>query len=157
MSEIKALYKLRAAGRNMAKGRNLENHEECNLLLVLADEIQAEVDERFVELPTCSDGIIRLGDDIGNEHYNIGVIDAIAFTADGYEVYSDGNGWAVRGDERHVRPRTLEDVIYDIAVNSVQVERYLNGVPVIGVDKGQLRDEIELREGELREVLGAAE
>lgn len=38
MSEIKALKKLRAAGRNMAKGRNLENHEECNLLFVIADD-----------------------------------------------------------------------------------------------------------------------
>lgn len=51
MSEIKALGKLRAAARNMAKGRNLENHEECNLLLVIAGEIEAEIAERFVELP----------------------------------------------------------------------------------------------------------
>ena len=51
MSEIKALETLHTAARNMAKGRNLESHEECNLLLLIADEIEAEIAERFVELP----------------------------------------------------------------------------------------------------------
>lgn len=57
----------------------------------------------------------------------------------------------------HEKPRTLEDVVYDIAINSVEVDRYSDGIPVLGVDRGQLRDEIEKHEAELREKLGGAE
>lgn len=37
---LESLEKLRTAARNMAKGSNLENHDECNLLLIIADEIR---------------------------------------------------------------------------------------------------------------------
>lgn len=48
---MKSIDKLRTAARNMAKGRNLENHEECNLLLVIADEIEAEIGRDYMKLP----------------------------------------------------------------------------------------------------------
>lgn len=115
MSEIKALEKLRAAGRNMAKDRNLENHEECNLLLVIADEIQAEIDERFMELPIGADGkLIHVGDEVGiKDDRCIGVVTGIGQG-------DDPRVWVLLKNKhvsssyfacfiKHVR--TLEDVI----------------------------------------------
>ena len=62
---MNALEKLRAAARNMAKGRNLENHEEYNLLLVIADEIEAEVAESYLPLPVDRNGeVLRIGDEV---------------------------------------------------------------------------------------------
>ena len=43
-----SIEKLRTAARNMAKGMNLEEHEECNLLLIIADEIEREIAEKYV-------------------------------------------------------------------------------------------------------------
>jgi len=45
---IESIEKLRTSARNMAKGSNLANHEECNLLLIIADEIEAEIAERYM-------------------------------------------------------------------------------------------------------------
>ena len=47
---MESIEKLRTAARNMAKGMNLEEHEECNLLLVIADEIERERKQRINEL-----------------------------------------------------------------------------------------------------------
>ncbi|MBQ6411165.1 MAG: hypothetical protein IJI16_04365, partial [Atopobiaceae bacterium] len=60
---MEGIEKLRTAARNMAKGRNLEEHEECNLLLVIADEIEREIAEKYMELPVDTDGVpIKPGD-----------------------------------------------------------------------------------------------
>lgn len=42
---MESIEKLRTVARNMAKGMNLENHEECNLLLIIANEIEREIAE----------------------------------------------------------------------------------------------------------------
>lgn len=116
MSEIKALEKLRAAGRNIAKGSNLENHEKCNLLLVIADEIQAEIDERFMELPVDADGVPwtleteSFVDDTGRE---------VVFS--GLEVDYAGR-WRIRSNCvlhdpsvcRHVKPDPLKELLTEM-------------------------------------------
>lgn len=119
MTNIKALDKLRAAGRNMAKGRNLENHEECNLLLVIADEIEAEVSERFVELPCDADGVpIHVGDclQLGDTH---GKVVALTYCpANGklpWEWQCDTGDWYNTAFAYHYKPRTLEDVLKELA------------------------------------------
>ena len=106
MSELNALEELRTAARNMAKGRNLENHEECNLFLIIADEIEAEIAERYMELPCDADGVpIRVGDELKG-----------GFTVDyvsPHWVFAVGRGAKHDGSCRHVKPRTLEDVLND--------------------------------------------
>ena len=60
---LESIEKLRTAARNMAKNRNLKEHEECNLLLCIANEIEAEISESYVLLPVDADGIpIHVGD-----------------------------------------------------------------------------------------------
>lgn len=110
MSEIKALGKLRTAARNMAKGRNLENHEECNLLLLIADEIEREIVEHYMELPVDADGVpIHVGDIL--ERVDGGPIQQACCI--GPYGFNDAPIWCAR-DFRHVKPRTVEDVLCDM-------------------------------------------
>lgn len=123
MSEIGALEKLRTAARNMAKGRNLENYEECNLLLIIADEIEAEIAERYMLLPCDADGApIHVGDVMEYENPND---EDKPFTVIG--VNNDGDVFHCLEDKRlvptcislanclrHHSPRTVEDVLRDV-------------------------------------------
>ena len=125
MGEIKALEKLRTAARNMAKGRNLENHEECNLLLIIADEIEAEIAERFMELPVDADGtLVKAGDTVyitrdmplvGLDKKDVYVVRGIGLDL-AWIVKKGGNALdtcVYTNELRHVKPRTLEDVLCD--------------------------------------------
>lgn len=129
MSTIKAIDKLRTAARNMAKGRNLENHEECNLLIIIADEIEAEVEERYMPLPLDADGVpIRVGDKLTFNMNDPGI-------CTGYDWLKSDGKWmiVVRRDwhngcvflahdkAHHVKPSTLEDMLADFVNSSVRV------------------------------------
>lgn len=126
MSGLIALDKLRIVAR-MAKGRNLENHEECNKLLVIADEIDGEIAERFMERPVDAGGVpIRMGDAVEGELLDgttvMGTVCAFHFYDDEpdsvfvhVDVDADG-GWTIKDLRltrcRHVKPRTLENVLF---------------------------------------------
>ena len=122
-------------------------------VLHFADEIEAEIAESYMELPKDAEGLpIHVGDRITLPR---GEETTVQFVAPDCVLPASPVSYYMAVGCRHVKPRTLEDVIYDIAIKSVQVERYIEGVPVLDVDKGQLRDELELHEGEIRELLGA--
>lgn len=59
-------------------------------------------------------------------------------------------------DLKAAKPRTLEDVIYDIAINSVEMSTYAaDGVPrMLGINADYLRDGIEEHMDEIRGLLG---
>lgn len=118
----------------------------------LPDEIQAEVDERYMPLPVDADGVpIHVGDVLENGEYK-GAVTDMSWDGRFWHIYH-GSIAIAPCDYTHVKPHTLEDVIYDIAINSVQLERYENGIPVVGVNKDQLRDEIETHVDEIRELM----
>jgi len=111
---LESIEKLRTAARNMAKGRNLEHHEDCNLLLIIADEIEREISEKYLELPVDADGVpIHVGDcmsSVGGSIY--GKVTGISAC-----VYIDGE--LVNGIQlSHVKSRTVEDVLRDFGVNA---------------------------------------
>ena len=118
MSELKSLEKLRTAARNMAKGSNLESHEECNLLLIIADEIEHEIAERYMEMPFDSDGVlIKLGDRLV-EHE-----DGHEFTVNGVQIWGNTYEWWAYQENgiqapamrcTHAKSRTLEDMLCDL-------------------------------------------
>ena len=117
---MESVDKLRTAARNMAKGRNLENHEECDLLLVIADEIEAEIDSRYMLLPVDADGVpIHVGDvmcsaGIREKGHKVFVS---AIFEDGFVEYGNYNGLIGplrQEDWVHVKTRTLTDVLCDL-------------------------------------------
>ena len=147
MSDITALKRLRIAARNTAKGRNLENHEECNLWLVIADEIQAEVDSRFIELPLDADGVpIRVGDTvewlIKNGEYEVAAVGELV----ALKINDSGCVAIAPNMLRHVKPRTLEEVLEDYADKHYKLVRNGNG--------GMVADETRKAATEIRELLG---
>lgn len=131
MSEIKALEKLRDY---QLYDKTEEYTAFVQLGSVLADEIQAEVDERFMELPLDADGVpIRLEDELEyvGRVFAIGpkVVFAKRGFADGhYEVEAYSSDVC-----RHVKPRTMFDVLAE-------------------VENGELS--IDKAEAEIRELLG---
>lgn len=90
----------------------------------IADRIEAELSERYMKLPVDADGVpIHVGDTL--EH----VPGGWAFTADMLEIDRWGNHARMNGQSRipceccrHVKPRTIEDVLLDAGVSRACVE-----------------------------------
>ena len=125
MSEIKALERLhkdadhitdQAQGYDYSRVRNLVRH--------YADAIQAEVDERFMELPVDADGVpIRVGDTVEwlvkNGDYEVVAVGELV----ALKLGEDGSFTIAADALRHVKPRTLEDALADMANNiAMQVD-----------------------------------
>ena len=88
----------------------------------IADEIEREIAERYMELPLDADGVpVKLGDTIGE----VDNCDRYTFTVEGYtSALPDGIGELMLVDDhddcwypsecRHVNPRTIEDVLREL-------------------------------------------
>lgn len=88
----------------------------CDMLI---DEVEAEIAERFIELPVDADGVpIRVGDELYN-----GEVIAFGGLAEGGVVFvhrgfEDGNYILeafASNVTHHVKPRTVEDVLREFA------------------------------------------
>jgi hypothetical protein len=120
MSEIKALEKLRRL-TIYDKG---EKYTACLDAGSIADEIEAEIAERYIELPVDADGVpIRVGDKL--ECHANGYDGAFTVFAIGNDVVVGNHDteWIVRNPSKwfhiasfcmHVKPRTLEDVLREM-------------------------------------------
>lgn len=161
MSEIKALEKLRECANHESAGFfvNLEqafglSRYKCGdstvkpnggmILNAIADEIEAEISDRYMLLPMDTDGVpIRVGDicKMNDERFEV------------RQLRTDGDyWWAVdRLGEfymakfcRHVKSRTLEDIVQDAI-------QYGFSYGKAGMDVSEQRDKYA---DEIRELLG---
>lgn len=87
----------------------------CNKVRELADEIEREIAERYMLLPVDADGVpIRVGDEVvmnvDNKKTSVQFVAPNCFMQTSPVVYHMGAGC------RHVKPRTLEDVLKDYAL-----------------------------------------
>lgn len=120
MSEIKALEKLR---EKISLDVNNPWSDLKGDLLAMCDKVEAEITERYIELPRLCDGIIKPGDTIESLYDGesfIKDVDALIWDGDRWDFdLSDEDGdtrdCASLDDfyecSRHVKPRTLEDVL----------------------------------------------
>lgn len=138
MSMIKAVDKLRKNLREWVGTDRWETLGTQAKFDALADEIEAEIEERYILLPLDADGVpIRVGD-------------VLESRANGYDgtltVFSVGNGivvgdhdieWIMQNPGKwfhvasfctHIKPRTLEDVLSDFAVTLTKASDKTNGV-----------------------------
>ena len=126
MSEIKTLDGLRDWVSHIDENPHLGELTDTGKfgLRNIADAIQAEVDERFIELPVDADGVPILLDDVvepdGDEPFEVR---ALMLDASGWFVIERlGSNWAAK-QVHHVKPRTLEDALADMANNiAMQVD-----------------------------------
>lgn len=123
--------------------------------LMLANAIEREIAERFVELPVDADGVpIRVGDVVASDYEMPTKVTCIDMSlAEGEEPawvlmwgdpmrYGDeDNDWGSFPDQpssyRHVKPRTIEDVLTDLAED---VERGCPPLNAVAKYIGQLRE-----------------
>lgn len=113
---MESIEKLRTSARNMAKGRNLANHEECNLLLIIADEIEAEIESRYMPRPCDMDGVpVKIGDELSHDGFARNfIVHSYELTDGAWSVWDVANGATHLCQAcRHVNPRTIEDVLID--------------------------------------------
>lgn len=126
MSEIKALEKLRnldgCIDIPMLKIKlcaNTNTHNVIDALGVIADEIEAEIAERFMELPCDADGVpICVGDYLQLGETRGEVVALTYCPANGklpWEWQCDTGDWYNTAFSRHVKPRTLEEMLLDLA------------------------------------------
>ena len=102
------------------------------------NEIEREISERYMELPVDADGVpIHIGDEL----------DAYGITFTAYAIsenyiYNERMlGSLVTGGKHHAEPRTIEDVLMDLAVGVFENDGYDN-------------EDIKRYADELRELMG---
>lgn len=115
---MESIEKLRTVARNMAKGMNLENHEECNLLLIIADEIEREIAEKYIELPVDADGVpICVGEDVvrTNDRLQPEVVRVIGVSGGSVFFKHDGRiKQNVAHNLHHAKPVTAKSMVLDV-------------------------------------------
>lgn len=142
MSKVKALEKLRNM-HELGCGCDYETCISCSIpqeMEKIADEAEAEIAERFAELPLDADALlIQVGDKLVNG------VGGIVYTV--ANLIFDGRNWLYEsGDNRfpckgarHYKPQTLEDVLCkaladascagaDIVRNLTPFEPYVTGL-----------------------------
>ena len=165
MTEIKALDKLREyINERQTVDEILEikcgDWEDMTALL---SKVEQEIAERFMELPVDADGVpICMGDTVEGEL----LLDnaTVRGTVCAYHIHDDDepgtvyirvkpteDTWTIKELRftrcRHVKPRTLEDVLSDYATALVRDANLTNGVA----------KNTERYANEIRELLGGAE
>lgn len=96
---------------------------ETQRLDEIIDAIQAEVDERFMELPLDADGVpIRPGDQMTDyskrvDGHGIAKWDVVSVNECAF--FDMSHGLHIANQHHHVKPRTVEDVLWD-AVNGTR-------------------------------------
>ncbi len=121
MSEIKALEKMKAALESCRRTEMGEipfdtywiTVDACNAYLA---EIEAEITGRFIELPVDEEGdVLRIGDELKCQDKSI-LLNSLSW--DGRRWYATetvvSSGWYPVHLCRHVKPRTLEDVLQEL-------------------------------------------
>lgn len=90
----------------------------------LADEIEQEIAERYIELPVDADGEpIRIGDGLVLQ-YKVrekpSEVESITFDGEDW-YFTSSDGFFNTAGFHHVKPRTLEDVLDDFQAETIQI------------------------------------
>lgn len=148
MTNIKALEDLRVYANGWRNG--FGGHPSD--VETLADRIEREVSQRFIPLPCDEDGVLIHVGDVVQGLGDAGPVQHIELWDDGWVVvfeFAPGQFTRYSGDAvRHVKPRTVEDVLADFA----------NEVARQGHQIGLTGRELAMRYAdEIRELMGVKE
>ena len=113
MTKLESIEKLREHAQKIRNDWScFDGRSEKHELDAIADEIQAEIDSHFMELPVDADGVlIRVGDKVANKNTRYDdIYTVVGLTSDRILVYG-GNASIKSSQVRHVKPRTVKDVL----------------------------------------------
>lgn len=168
---MESIDKLREWARGVTNSNPDENivspefvAQECGRkALLIADEIEREIAERYMKLPLDADGVpIRVVDELECHTNGYDGTFTVFAIGDNVVVGNHDIEWISRNPSKwfhvasfctHVKPRTLEDVLRECVMQSMTVDRVVDGIPVLGIDETMFGDWIAENEDELRELL----
>lgn len=148
MTEIKALEKLRKLAKEVVDARWGVEFDRA------ADELEAEIEERYMPFPVDADGVpIRIGDEVRIDPQSPTLYEVAAVGDD--VVVFDGMFMRPADECRHVKPRTVEDVLADLQHDTLTSQGEYAG-EVIDADmwNASLREQVREAAAELREIIG---
>lgn len=120
---VKALEKLRGLGTKVKESCFTGVH--CDAVLSLADEIEAEIAERYMPLPVDADGVpIYMGDVLVPKDYGTRRREVIGVNCKEFFFVDDEEGRIKKNRAhcwKHLEPRTLEDVLLEFASNRIRI------------------------------------
>ena len=154
MSEIKTLDGLRDWVSHIDENPHLGELTDTGKfgLRNIADAIQAEVDERFMELPVDADGVpIHVGDLVALNYGEPFKVGGIRDAGNQWHIFRyELNRWWSPLDLHHVKPRTLEDVLNDCA-DEISEKRGI--APELNRDTPTRNEIVDKYAAEIRELL----
>ena len=106
---MESIDKLREIGTKVKNSCFTGVH--CDTVLELADEIEAEIAERYMKRPVDADGVPW---HIGEEVDGCEIVAMAGYQLYYYDDDSKTIEWCIAKNRRHVKPRTLEDVLRDV-------------------------------------------
>lgn len=125
--------------------------------LDIADEIEAEIESRYMELPVDADGVpIHVGDYLESEEYDGRLFPCRGLNVEvcksgkrwtvcmSYDSYSGTSEYTSARRCRHVKPRTIEDVLRDLVDGIGSVE--FDALTAIGEAADEIRELMEVDE-----------
>ena len=153
MSEIKSLEKLRKLKGDVVDYRWGVDFDRA------IDELVAEIEREWMRVPVDADGVpIRPREEVSTGMGDNGPIGHLEYWYPNHwvAVIEYKPGQFTRYDPaaiRHIKPRTLEDVLRECVMQSMTVDRVVDGIPVLGIDETMFGDWIAENKDELRELL----
>lgn len=116
MSELESIAKLRRLPFHGTNGFGNCVTASKETINSIADEIEAEIAERYMPCPCDADGVpIRVGDRLALQ-YEVrekpSEVESITFDGEDW-YFTSSDGFFNTAGFRHVNPRTLEDVLCD--------------------------------------------
>lgn len=118
---LESIVKLREL-RDEAARKMVDNPRwVCARAEEIADEIEREIAERYMELPKDADGVpVRIGDKMTNINKPSDEYTVTSITESGCRVYGDC-AFIKTSQLRHIKPRTVEDVLEEFLRASADV------------------------------------
>lgn len=150
---MESIEKLRESLKDCAREAGVEPNRfdtywitarACDMLI---DEIEAEIAEKYMELPVDADGVpIRCGDEVTADTLGNGRWSVFAVASD---YWVDVDGYTHKPcATHHVNPRTIEDVLIDMLEAAVGYSDAHTDVSLVAVEKcaDELRELMEVDE-----------
>lgn len=119
----------------------------------IAEDIEAEISERYIPLPLDADGVkIRIGDTVRELDDRVPMkVTSLTFYEDCVDVNTCGMNPNLL---YHVKPRTIEDVLREFVNHVVTFKGSREGIPIVGIDDSLWRDYYAECADELRDLMG---
>lgn len=143
MMALESIEQLREQVRRVANN-SLIAEITVDVMESWCDDIQAEVESKYMPIPVDADGVpIRIGDELYLNVLTHGKVSALMLTPDGWEWNLEGDGWYDVGFTYHIKPDPVKELLEELIGRAYTIEK-VDSAPHPVVDERDI-DEIAAR------------